>query len=92
MPKTVAEAVDRLVAGLSEHDKALIRGLPKEDMIQFHHSSGLGIRNRYGLWGDNEALLSTLPPEVRWGDNASMFILFAVWERLHASTGSGERE
>jgi hypothetical protein len=86
MPKTVPEAVDRLVAGLSEDDRASIRGLPKEDMIQFHHSWGLGIRNRYGLWGENEALLSTLPPEERWGDNASMLILFAVWERLHTST------
>lgn len=85
MPKTVSEAVDRLLSAISEVDKALIRGVKKEEMIQFHHSWGQGIRNGFGLWGKNQALISSLPPEQRWADNASMFIIEAVWERLQSA-------
>ena len=82
MPKTVAEAVDRLVAGLSEDERRRLRDMGKDDLILLHHTWGLGIRNKFGLWGENEALIQSLPPEHRWGDDASMFLIEAVWERL----------
>ncbi|MDB5330944.1 MAG: hypothetical protein JWP03_2095 [Phycisphaerales bacterium] len=82
MPKTVSEAVDRLLLSLSEEDKALIRGTEKVDLIRFHRSWGMGIRNGFGLWGTNKTLISALPPESRWADDSSMFIIEQVWERL----------
>ena len=45
-PKTVEEAVDRLVAGLSDEDKEKIRGMPENDLIELHFGLGMGIRNR----------------------------------------------
>ena len=84
MPKTVSEAVDRLLSSISEENKTLIRGMKKEDLIQFHHGLGTGIRNDFGLWGKNQVLISTFPPEDRWPDNASMLIIEAVWERLRS--------
>ena len=83
IPRTVSEAVDRLLSRISEEDKALIRSVRKRDMSRFHHGWGTGIRNAYGLWGKNQALLSTLPPLYRNADSASWVIMEAVWERLH---------
>jgi len=90
MPKTVAEAVDRLVAGLSEEERGRLRDMAKEDLILLHHTWGLGIRNKFGLWGENEALVESLPPEHRFADDASMFLIEAAWERLRGG-GSSDR-
>ena len=83
MPKTVSEAVDRLLSVISAEHKASIRGMRKKELIRFHHTWAAGIRNAYGLWDSNEALLSTLPSSKRHADAASMVIMEAVWERLH---------
>jgi hypothetical protein len=79
-PATVDEAVTRLLAGLSADDKARVRATPAEDLILFHHGWGTGIRNAFGLWRGNRALL-----EACGGghpDDASMVIIRSVWERL----------
>jgi hypothetical protein len=81
-PRTVDEAVERLIQGLPEEDKAELRSTARVDLINFHHSLGQGIRNGFGLWGENMDLLSTLDLADRWGDNASMVIIEELWSRL----------
>ena len=96
-PKTVEEAVDRLVAGLSDEDKEKIRGMPENDLIELHFGLGMGIRNRFGLWQKGSKLLdscaTTRGYEVNKDpdgtelppihpDDASGVIITALWERL----------
>jgi hypothetical protein len=81
-PRTVDEAVHRLLRAYDEKVKAEVRRSAREDLFQFHHSLGQGIRNGFGLWGENKELLATLAMKDRWADNASMIIIEALWLRL----------
>jgi hypothetical protein len=36
------------------------------------------IRNEPGLWGKNQTLIASLPPELRWADDASMVLIEQV--------------
>ena len=58
-PQTLDQAVTKLLADLGDEDKALLRALPQEDMICFHHGWGTGIRNSFGLWRGNVDLLKS---------------------------------
>ena len=79
-PRSLDEAVDRLVANLSEDDKRLLRGVAKQEVIRFHHGWGTGIRNDFGLWSGNRALLRSCG--ASFPDQASLVIMEAVWQRL----------
>lgn len=56
-PKTVEEAVSRLLSVVSEDNGERFRRTPKEELTTFRHGWGVGIRNDYGLWQGNESLL-----------------------------------
>jgi hypothetical protein len=79
-PKTVDEAVARILSTLSEEDRRHVKETPKEKLIRFHHGWGMSIRNSFGLWRGNAALLA----DAKKGhpDGASMVIIEAVWSRL----------
>ena len=79
-PRTVEEAVTRILAGMSDKDKALVKATAKEDLIEFHHGWGTGIRNRFGLWSGNKELLADC--HAKEPDEASMVIIEAVWQKL----------
>ena len=64
---------------MSEADKATVVNTSEEDLIQFHNSWGMGIRNGYNLWHD-KALVKELGAEHP--DDASMIIIKAVWKTL----------
>ena len=68
------------MAGWSEADKAAFRAKKKDELIEYHLSLGLGIRNYYGLWNGNYSLLADCHTDVP--DGASMVIIEAVWQRL----------
>ena len=58
VPPTTVEAVVRdIISLLSAEDRAHIKSTAKEDLIFFHHGWGTNIRNRYGLWRNNEKLI-----------------------------------
>lgn len=82
-PKSVKDAVSLLIAELSETDKEEIRGTPKENLIKYHHGWGMAIRNGFGLWRGNEALMKDTGAEDP--DGASMVLIRAVWEALQKS-------
>lgn len=83
-PKTIAEAVDRLLSTLSEEDKEAIKNTPKDDLISLHFGFGTDIRNAFGLWKKNEELLKACCPyyPICEADEASGVIIDALWKKL----------
>jgi hypothetical protein len=86
-PLSVQEAVDRLHATISLNDEILLAAtLTEEDLTDFHFSLGHHIRNEFGLWSGNEALLEscriTAGKQDLHVDDASSVIIKALWVRL----------
>jgi len=55
-PKTVDEAVNRLVAVLDDEHKQAISTMQKNDLIDLHFSLGIEIRNAFGLHDQDSPL------------------------------------
>jgi len=81
-PSTVDEAVDMILEDTDDESRDLLRSQPREDMIQYHHGWGTGIRNAFGLWAGNEALRASCGNPRIHPDDCSMIIIEAVWDRL----------
>lgn len=58
-PRTVAEAVNRLIQEMSEEDRETLKNTPEKDLIMYHFSLGMWIRNEFGLWQGNDELLKS---------------------------------
>jgi hypothetical protein len=80
LPATVREAVDTIVSQMPEEDQARLRATRRNDLINDLHSWGRGIRNAFGLWGENKALLESCGTDSP--ERASMVIMEAVWDRV----------
>jgi hypothetical protein len=76
-PLTLADAVSRIVTKLSDSDKKAIAKMKKKDLVMLHMSMGMGIRNEFGLWQGNDALLESCGP--CHPDDVSGVIIEAVW-------------
>lgn len=94
-PRTVAEAVDWLTRELSQAEKDEIAGLPESDLIGMFFGLGMRIRDKFGLWEGNHALLADSQRAKHAGclgtpedspaiqpDDASMLIIRVLWLRL----------
>ena len=83
-PKTAAEAFKRLDKRLTQEEKLQI--VKAEDMVDFHFSLGLWIRNYWLYTGERENVESLLKdlgePEFLIGDMASSAILEAYQKHL----------
>jgi hypothetical protein len=88
LPRTVEEAVARLVDELSLREKAEIAGKPENEVSYFQHL-GIHIRNGFGLWSGNEALLESCRAvsgkDQLHADEASMVIIRELWKTLKAT-------
>ena len=86
-PRTCDEAIARLLAELDEPSKARLRAAPRTDLALLHHSWGAALRNRFGMWGGNDVLVSSCvagrPGTETHPDEASRIIIEAVWTSLH---------
>lgn len=76
----MAQAVELLIGKLSPEDRETVKNTPFDKLVRFHHGWGTGIRNAFGLWGGNAALLADCG--CTHPDDASMVIIEAVWKRL----------
>jgi len=76
-PKTVDEAVSRLLIILTDDKKAEIKTMAKDDLVFMHFDLGVQIRNAFGLNGGNTGLLGD-----RCADDVSMEIIEKLWEKL----------
>jgi hypothetical protein len=80
-PRTVEEAVNRILLELPEKDKGIIRNTPSEfEMMRYHDSLGRWVRNTFGLWKGNNELLQSCGQSNP--DGASSVILGALWNAL----------
>jgi hypothetical protein len=81
-PATVSDAVNVLISQLSDEEKHLIARTAESKMWTFHRGLGQGIRNSFGLWGDNEALLQDCGDDNAHPDSCSGVIVEALWKTL----------
>lgn len=86
MPQSVQEAVGRLKGSMSLKDRTLMANLQPDEL--FHLNSGLGeyIKQSFGLYANNEALLSSCAKEGHLdrplADEACAVIIRTLWEEL----------
>jgi len=105
---TEDEIVDNFVSDLlilNEHGEKnieLLKNIPKEYMSQFHHTAGMNIRNRYGLWnhecpltkdwhelresGSTEYIVDNIDEHPHHPDAVSMNILYKIWDKINESS------
>lgn len=90
-PRTLSETVAILSAELPERERLVIAGTLAQDLGRFHHGLGTYVRNRFGLWGPNPALLAAC--KVDHPDDASAVILRALRDHLrHTRPGGRDLE
>ena len=77
-PKTVDEAVEKLLTIHTDDEKEQIKASPEEDLVLLHFSLGRDIRNTFRLNNGNTVLLRN-----RSADDVSMEIIEALWKTMH---------
>jgi hypothetical protein len=86
LPKTVEEAVERLISELSLRDKAHIANIREEDLVSLQPFLGHYVRTAFGLWSGNSALMEScllVSGETELNeDDASAVIINEVWKKL----------
>ena len=88
-PRTVDQAVERLLVELPEDKLAIIESTQRDDLVEFHFSLGMHIRNEFGLWSGNPRLLLSIGErEALHPDFASHFIIVALWEHLNSTAAN----
>jgi hypothetical protein len=88
-PKTVNDAVNRLVSELSLKDKTMIANMAEVELSVLHTTVGEYIRNEFGLWAGNEDLMISCcfiaKRDKVSEDDASSIIIRELWKRLKES-------
>lgn len=89
MPNTVDEAVLQLISKMPLVDRISISKMSGEELVRLHAVLGSYIRNAFGLWIGNEALLEdcrriSKDKDIH-EDDASVIIIRELWEKLKKS-------
>ena len=91
LPKTLAEAVERLDRILDPNDKRSLAKTPKDDLeVIYHFGLGTAIRNAFELHTGNPALLASCG--ASHPDDASTVIIEALWDRLQKDPCPSDHE
>ncbi len=86
LPKTVDEAVETLISELTLKERAKIARMGRDELKVLHITFGPHIREKFGFWSGNEALMESC--RVLGGDGSfdiskcSQMIIDALWARL----------
>jgi hypothetical protein len=83
-PSFARAAVTDILSKMKEDEKVRVRETNRSDLVMFQDSWGAAIRNHYGLWRGNQALILSACGEPCHPDEASMVIIEAVWVALQA--------
>jgi uncharacterized protein DUF6794 len=83
-PKTLEEALTALDTLFTPRIKQWIDSVPESDMIQFHFSTGLWMRNNWGLWGGGPLARYFNGIGIYHPDDMSGIILTSYWRRHHS--------
>ena len=90
-PKTVDEAVDRLIAQLPLKDKTKLSKMGKEDLSALPFTIGNYIREKFGLGRGKDELMDSCRSLAEEDDlheeTASIVIIEVLWERLRQTHG-----
>ena len=85
-PKTVDQAVERLISELSFKDKTTIANMAEVELSVLHSTIGEYIRNEFGLWSGNKDLMTSCcffaKRDKISEDEASSIIIRELWKRL----------
>ena len=86
IPKTVEEAIDRLMVDLPLRDKTKIAKMDKSDLTVLHMTIGPHIRDEFELWKGNDELLESCRKlsgqDQLHMDTVSEMIIDLLWARL----------
>jgi Circularly permutated YpsA SLOG family/Domain of unknown function (DUF6794) len=89
LPKTIYEAVDRLITELTLKDKVLIANMTHDELVDLNSNLGAYIRNAFRLWSGNLELMESCKFAVKAktinADAASFAIIDNLWEKLRNS-------
>ncbi len=85
-PKTVDQAVERLISDLSLKDRVYIANLARENLYLIHLSLRSHLGQELGLWSGNKDLIESCramsgSSELR-ADHCPEVILEALWKKL----------
>lgn len=84
--KTVDEVVDILITRLSPEDLNYLKNSTQADRYWLHFGLGMGIRNSFGLWKGNEALLKdACGGQICHPDEASSVIIERLLKKVKQS-------
>jgi len=85
-PRSVDEAVDRLIEELPLKDRVYIAGLEQKDLGFIHGMLGSYIRQDFGLFRGNRELIESCRKVSRMpgltADQVPLVIMKALWKRL----------
>ena len=88
-PRTVNDAVGRLILILSLKDRTMIANMAEIELSALHTTLGEYVRNEFGLWSGNEDLMISCCFMAKRDkvspDEASSIIIRELWKRLKES-------
>ncbi|MFC1488823.1 YpsA SLOG family protein [Thermodesulfobacteriota bacterium] len=88
-PKTVEEAIGRLISELSLKDRTAMANMAAEEVALLNYTIGNYIRSAFGLAKGNEALMISCrlvsKMDVHDENHASMIIVNELWKKLQAT-------
>jgi hypothetical protein len=86
LPRTVEQAVDRLISELSLKDKTAVANMAEEDLDFLLPTLGDYVWNKYGLGTENTDLVQScriLSGRVDFKeDECPMFVIHELWKKL----------
>lgn len=81
LPQTIEQAVSVLLEQLSTGEKYNIAAMSRDGLINLHFGLGTSIRNDFGLWSGNTALLNSTG--ISHPDDDAMAIIKTLRRRLN---------
>lgn len=83
LPETLEEAINTILSGMSLPDRLSFKRTRKDDLIMYHSTLGMQIRNSFGLWSGNPLLVKDMKlKDDTHPDEVSFEIIKALWERI----------
>lgn len=87
--QTCESAIKKIAESLDVDSIKTLKETKKEDLVMFHLSWGMGIRNSYGLWSESSPIRKSCAQSIgeqdMHPDNASGIIMEGVWEIVNGA-------
>lgn len=82
-PTSCDDAIAKLSSETPRSEQIKLAAMERDDLILVHHGFGTRIRNEFGLWDGNFALIESCSgsPDTH-PDDVSMTIVELLWARL----------